>query len=287
VGQVTACVRHKVALVSNCPHCAKSNIRNRASTVVPGYCTACGGFLGDAAAPPATPEALWVARRVGQMLAGPALIRPDDVVPLLKAVIERMAAGKVPAFAKMLGLSRAGVWYWVRKGVLPTLDAWLNICLHGGIALDRLFSGAIQDWALPVEPPQLPIPVLASSRKGLKPHELDWESIRLQLRDILNEPAPISLGQACSRLGIEYKQAYQRANTEARAIVDRFLRHRSAVRQARKEQFAGHMNALLRERLNAGFEGISARDVWPTLTGDLRLVRHTFQHIGSGAAAND
>ena len=85
---VTACLRHKVELVSECPHCGKSNVRNRSSTVVIGYCTSCGGFLGDAKATPATPQALWVARQVGQMLATRPRIANDDVAKLLEAIIE-------------------------------------------------------------------------------------------------------------------------------------------------------------------------------------------------------
>ncbi|EEF26922.1 conserved hypothetical protein, partial [Ricinus communis] len=146
---VTTCLQHKVELVSECPHCGKSNVRNRATTVVVGYCTSCGGFLGDAETKPATPEALWAARQVGQMLATPPRIAANGATKLLEAIVERMADGNVAAFAQKLNLSKSGVWNWVRKGGLPTLPAWLAISLHGGIGLEKLFTGELDDWKLP------------------------------------------------------------------------------------------------------------------------------------------
>ena len=230
----TVCLRHKVELVSECPHCCKSNVRNRASTVVVGYCTSCGGFLGDAKAAPATPQALWVARQVGQMLATPPRVASDGVAKLLAVIIERMAQGNVAAFAQKLGLSKSGVWHWVRKGGLPTLPAWLGIALHGGIGLERLFAGELSNWQLPTEPVQFSMPLSASPRKGIQSRELDWEAIRQQLRAMLLEETPLTLADACLRTGLDHKLLYLRANTEARAIVDRYQRHQAASRKAKE-----------------------------------------------------
>ncbi len=287
VAPVTVCVRHKVELVSACPHCEKRNVRNRASTVVPGYCTACGGYLGDAQAEPATPAALWSARQVGQMLSKNPTVAADGVSALLETVIERMAAGRVSSFARKLGLSKSGVWHWVRNGGLPTLPAWLAICLHGGIGLDKLFAGEVDDWVLPIEPVQLPIPLLESPRKGIKSRVLDWQGIRAQLREMLDEPQPITLGEACRRVGVDYKHLYLQANVEARAIADRFRRAQSSKRHDLETRMRERVGELLQERGEAGYEGVSAREVWQRLGPGLSSVRHSYRHIGTVVAAND
>jgi hypothetical protein len=284
---VTACLRHKVELVSECPHCGKSNVRNRASTVVVGYCTCCGGFLGDAKTAPATPQALWVARQVGQMLATQPQVAIDGVAKLLAAIIERMAQGNVAAFAQKLGLSKSGVWHWVRKGGQPTLPAWLGIALHGGIGLERLFAGELSDWQLPTEPVQFSMPLSASPRKGIQSRELDWDGIRQQLRAMLLEETPVTLAEACQRTGLDHKLLYLRANAEARAIVDRYQRHQAASRKAKEVRLQAQVGELIRERFDAGFEGMSAREVWQNLDSQLKTVRHTYRRVAKAIAAND
>ncbi|WP_434514327.1 TniQ family protein [Dechloromonas sp. ARDL1] len=284
---VAACLRHKVELVSKCPHCGKSNVRNRASTVVIGYCTSCGGFLGNAKAAPATPQALWVARQVGLMLATLPRIASDGVATLLETIIERMAQGNVAAFAQQLGLSKSGVWHWVRKGGLPTLPAWLGIALHGRIGLERLFAGELSNWQLPTEPVQFSMSLSASPRKGIQSRKLIWEDLRQQLRAMLVEEAPISLADACLRTGLDHKLLYLRANTEARAIVDRYQRHQAASREAKEIRLQAQVGELIRERFDAGFEGMSAREVWQTLDSDLKTVRHTYRQVAKAIAAND
>jgi len=287
IAPVTACARHKVALVSECPHCGKSNVRNRSTTVVVGYCTACGGFLGDAHADPATPEAIWTSRQVGQMLAATPLISANGVTPLLEAVIERMANGNVAAFAKKLNLSKSGVWHWVRKGGSPTLTAWLAISLHGGIGLDKLFAGELADWTLPTEPIQIAIQLPASPRKGIQSRELDWDAIRQHLRLLLEEITPITLAEACQRTGVEHKLLYLRANVETRALVDRHKRHQAASRHEKEVRLKAQVAELIEERLDAGYEGISAREIRRHLDGDLKSVRHLYGHVAEAMAAND
>ncbi len=284
---VHACLRHRVVLRSECPHCGKSNVRNRASTVVVGYCTSCGGFLGDADAEAATPQALWSARQVGQMLATPPRIATDGVTKLLETIIEKMSDGNAAAFAQKLNLSKSGVWHWLRKGGLPTLPAWLSIALHGGISLEKLFAGELANWKLPTEPLQFAMQLSTSPRKGIQSRELNWETIRQQLREILAEETPITLVEACQRTGVEHKLLYLRANTEARAIADRHRRHQAALKEDKEARLQVQVGELIRERLYAGYEGISAREVWQQLDGNLKTIRHTYRQVAKAIAAND
>lgn len=281
IAPVDACLRHTVQLTSICPHCQRRNVRNRVAIAVPGYCTACGGFLGEEATEPAVPESLWAARQVGKMLAHRPQVGSEGVVPLLETVIERMAEGKIATFASRYGFSKSGVWYWLRKGGLPSIKAWLTMALHGGIGLDKLFSGEVDDWVMPQEPVQLSIALPESPRAGIQSRELDWGGIRASLRSMLALPMPISINEAGERVGVGRKHLYLRANAEARATADRHRRYRAGTKQQRDDQLRAKIGELLDERLAAGYEGISARDIWALLDAEAQSVSGIFNHISA------
>jgi predicted DNA-binding transcriptional regulator AlpA len=279
IAPVDACLRHKVKLISICPHCQRSNVRNRAAIVVPGYCTACGGFLGNSTPDPATPEALWIARQVGRMLEHRPQVGVDGLLPLLETVIEKMADGRISTFAKHYGFSKSGVWHWLRKGGLPSIKGWLTIALNGGIGLDKLFAGAVDDWVMPQASEQMVIPLPDSPRAGIRSRELDWEAIRASLQAMLALPAPISINEACERVGVGRKHIYLRANTEARAIAFRHSRYRTSVKLQREALLETQIGEILDRRLEAGYEGMSARDIWAQLDTEAQSVSGIFTHI--------
>lgn len=279
IAQINACLRHRVKLTSTCPHCKRSNVRNRSTIVVPGYCTSCGGFLGDAESEPALPESLWVARQVGLMLQEPPKVASTGLLPLLETIIERMADNRPGTFASMYGFSKSGISHWLNKGGIPSLSTWLTIVGHGAIGLDKLFAGEIEDWEPPLVPVQLPIELPASPRAGIKSRELDWDDIRAQLRAMLDEPEAVSVHQASERLGIDRKNLYLRATAEARALADRYLRHRSSLGKQRQARLHAQIAEVLNERQEAGYNGMSGRDIWHRLDTDAQAVSGTFHHI--------
>jgi hypothetical protein len=281
VGPVSACLRHKVQLVTTCPHCHRGNVRSRSAVVVPGYCTSCGGFLGDAETEPASPEALWVARQVGQVLQEPPKVASAGLVPLLETVIERMADGRPSIFASRYGFSKSGISHWLNKGGIPALKAWLTIALHGGIGVDKLFAGDVEGWEPPLVPVQMSIELPESPRAGIKSRELDWDDIRAQLRAMLDEPQPVSVNEASERVGVDRKNLYLQANAEARAIADRYLRHRAARGEQRQTRLQSQIGEVLDERLAAGYEGMSARDIWHRLDTEAQSVPSIFRHIAT------
>ncbi|NMF99684.1 TniQ family protein [Aromatoleum toluolicum] len=278
---VTACLRHKVELTSTCPHCQRSNVRNRSSIVVPGYCTSCGGFLGDAETGPASPEGLWMARQVGQMLQARPKIADTGLVPLLETIIERMADGRPSTFASRYGFSKSGISHWLNKGGIPTLSAWLTIALHGAIGLDQLFAGEVSDWVPPLEPVQMPIALPESPRAGIQSRALDWDAIRAQLREMLRAPQPVSVHEASERLGVDRKNLYLRANLEARALAERYQRHRAALGEQRQARLRTQIGQVLDERLAAGYAGMSARDIWNRIDTEAQSVSGIFRHISA------
>lgn len=273
---VMVCHRHQVGLISACPHCKEGNVRNRSAIVVPGYCTACGGFLGGEAPQTATRDDLWIAGQVGLMLQGKPCVAPEGVVDLLRVVIERMADSKVATFANRYGFSKSGVWHWVNSGGFPGIRAWLTIALHGGIGLDRLFAGDVENWVVSPLDPQVVIELPKAYRAGIRSRELDWLGIQAQLRAMLRLPTPISINEACKRVGVGRKHLYLRANVEARAITDRHSRYRARVRKQREDAFVARISEVLDTKVAVGFAGLSARDIWERLDEDARSVENVF-----------
>ena len=86
---------------------------------------------------------------------------------------------------------------------------------------------------------------------------------------------------------VEYKQLYQRANQEARAIADRYRRHQAGIRNAREERLREQVSELLQERLEEGYQGLNARDVLPKVDAELKAVRNIYGLISQVVAAND
>ena len=288
VAAVTACHTHKVALSNQCPHCQRTNIRSRASLVVPGYCTACGGFLGSGLTEPATPESMWVSRQVGQMLSRPPLAACSEArTSTLEAVIQRMAAGRISNFSQLMHLSKSSVSHWLTRGGLPTLRSWLCISLNGGIGLEKLMNGDLANWVLPVEPPQMTLGLPASPRKGIGSRTHDWDEIRRKMRDFLQLEEPLPLTMVCKSLDLDVKLVRLRACEEARSITALYKQHVRLKKDAEKENLRRHLEATLSARLAAGYDGMSARDVLATLRRtEMANVRHLFSSIRDVKAAN-
>lgn len=281
VAPVTACHVHKVELVHRCPHCQRTNVRNRSTVIVPGYCTACGGFLGQAVAAPATPEAMWVSRQIGLMLASPP--HPEDspsVANLMEQIADRLAGGTLSRFARHLGLSKSAVWNWLHGGGLPTIQAWLSISLKGGISLDRLLRGNLEGWTPPATPPQLSLDLPPAGRKGVSSRIHNWPEITAELQRVLKEEFPVSLAEVCRRMELDVKLVYLRANQEARAIAARHKEYKEKRGRLQEQSLKIRLQDAINKRLAAGYSGISARDVKDTLneTG-LGNVRNIFSLI--------
>ena len=95
------------------------------------------------------------------------------------------------------------------------------------------------------------------------------------------------MGEACRRIGIEEKHLYLQANQEARAIVDRYERHRASQRNVLHARLKEQVTNVMLNRRAEGYEGMSARDVLPHLTSDVRSARNVYGLIAEVVAANE
>lgn len=99
---------------------------------------------------------------------------------------------------------------------------------------------------------------------------------------MLEQPEAVSVHQASERLGVDRKNLYLRVNTEARAVADRYLRRHAALGEQRQARRHAQIEEVLDERLEAGFDGMSARDIWNRLDTEAQPVSSIFHHISAG-----
>lgn len=257
VGPVQVCYRHKSELADTCPHCGQRHVRHHGGIVVPGWCTRCGGFLGDGEAAAAGPQALWVARQVEDWIANQSISaqfpEAGTVLATLNTLILGLDGGKYCSFAKRLGVAKSVVHSWLRKGGLPSLEAYLAIAGHAGLSLDRVLRGDLAGWKPHRLAGQMGIGFdLIAGENREAPRQHDWAAIRHELEKFLKLPQPISVAEAGRRLGIDDRHLYLKANDLARALGERW-KHYLASRKAENRAVAkGHLREALPVIIEAG-----------------------------------
>ena len=230
VGCVTACPLHKTQLVHVCPDCGRTDARNRFAYVVPGWCAHCGAFLdGVEHCVPATPEEIWKASQVGEVLEAQAALRTlptrESLHECLHELVARLDHGKSAVFARRIGLSKGTVHHWLRDGGVPALPAHLRVASQTGLPLAKLLAGELADWSpAAAGTHQLSILFPRQGQRTVR-RELDWDEVRVELTAMERLQAPVSVAEAARRLDINVRLIYQNANKEARVLAERWRQY--------------------------------------------------------------
>ncbi len=228
INEVNACPNHKTKFQHVCPGCGRPNARHGSAYVTPGWCAHCGAFLGNSKeSMAASPEELWRAIQVGQMLACQGNHQPHvelgKAMEAVTEIIERMNSGKYAHFAKRIGLNKSAIHNWLKGSGTPTLNAYLRIAGTAGIQLPRLLRGNLTDWEPPTKTEVYQLPLSFPRQTKSKCHNnLDWNAIRAELVSLSKLPTPISLQEAARHLDLDTRLLYLNANLEARAIGARW-----------------------------------------------------------------
>lgn len=268
VAEVNVCHQHRSPLVDVCPDCGRTGTRHKATYVVPGWCTHCGAFMGRRAGDDetsVTPEALWVARHVGLLLASHGMLgKPairTDMQEAIKTLVTRLDGGKATLFARRVGLSKTTVHHWLKDGGVPTLGNALCIAANVGLSLSKLLLGDLEGWEPPTVVNQLALGLgLDGQGKRDTPRELDWGHIKAELTRFASLPTPISVAEAARRLDVDDRHLYLRANTEARKLGERWKQRQTAQREGARARARPHLEQACRAILAEG-RAISLREV--------------------------
>lgn len=277
LSDVKVCHRHQTPLINICPDCGRKDPRHKASYVIPGWCSCCGGFLGRHAQeqvhPAVTPEAMWVSRQAEQLVAAQQHVSVTPSKPSLAAAIQtiitHMDAGKSAAFARRIGLSKATIHHWLRDGGTPTLGASLQMAAHAGLTVSDLLSGALADWTPPISNSQLVLDLRVElTGKRATPRALDWDVIKTELHSFMSLPVPISVAEAGRQLNIDDRHLYLRANQEARALGERWKRYLSMQKGRALAEVRPHLVAACSDITMDG-KSVSLREVEARVPADV------------------
>lgn len=242
LSEVTCCTVHRTPLSCSCPSCGKSNVRHAAAVVVPGWCTHCGGFLGDTKksenSEEVQPASLWKARQIGELLASqdnlPVRPNRNQFIDAITQIVGEAHGGLVAPFTRRIGIAKNTVHHWLKGGGTPSLEISLKIAAHYGASLKHLLTGELSQWQPPVLDEQLAFELSSpnpTSRNA--PRMIDWASIDEKLAEFLALPTPISVLEAARRLDMEARQLYLRSNKRTRQIGERWKNYLKRKQEAK------------------------------------------------------
>lgn len=227
---VDVCPSHGMQLTDVCQECERNDSRNSMSYVIPGWCTSCGAFLGDAR-PVVSPDAagIWKASQIGAMLAAQSILNTpvcrDPMITGIRCLVAMLDDGKSAVFARRLGLNKSTVHYWLIQHGTPGIAAHLRIASQTGVPLANLLLGDVQA----VQDPCVSAPSLSAlfpgGKKRAAGHTRDWGRIKEQLEQLNGSAAPISVTEAARRLNLSARSLYLHTNESARAIGARWKEH--------------------------------------------------------------
>jgi hypothetical protein len=246
VGTVPACSKHNIRLVHACPDCGRTNIRQKSSFVVPGWCTSCDAFLGNAkAVETASPGEIWIASQVAEMLTthGSLVTKPtrEGLFRCLHQLIDYLDKGRSTHFCERVGLARGTASRWFQHNEVPTLPAALRIASMTGLALPKLLSGD-SAGARQISGEITELELQSPRFNKLAARQIrDWDYIRAQLVAFTQSSEVASVAEAARKLNINARDLYKNAGELTRALGKRSL----DLRKSRGDQSRRDTDALI------------------------------------------
>jgi hypothetical protein len=257
VALVRVCPRHRHTLQTTCPDpVCGVGAPMLAPNIRVGYCSRCQGWLGRP--PDASPDRaatasevereerawrLWVARAIGEMLAGAPTLSAWPLRWSLGATIERYAraAGGVTALAREAQLPISTIVRWRRAEMAPTLRQLLRACYRLGASPFAFLTGG--------EPVPAPRSGHASVRSvGLSSRRarrtFDVAGVRSALEAALTREAPMSLRAIGICVGYSSQYLRQYAPDLCDAIVERYRDARAAHKAERLRESVAEIHRV-------------------------------------------
>lgn len=254
IGANKMCVKHGIPLMNKCGHCDRSNIRNNANFVVPGWCTACDHFLGcpEHVGPRQLTSdidnlSLEQSKMIGELLAvssGYSLLSFHADLDSMHAAIEKLTedldGGICSHFAKRIGLRKSTIHYWKTERGPLTFEAMARISMHCNVSLPQLVQGNLSKWQMPSKLRQLGLSLTYPEKIGHRTaRQHDWTAIRGLLNVELESPVVRSLADIARELDIDDRHLYIQVTNEARMIGERYVQHlHQLARQNELERLA-------------------------------------------------
>ena len=247
IGAVKVCPLHQQDLITECPHCQRSN-RLLDWESQPGYCSRCRKWLGSlhntvsSMSPIELRMVLWIATTVKDLLAvAPTLQSFCDkrrVAQALKFYVDRLAEGNVAEFARRLRVPKNTFWLWCNGSNLPTLESLLKICYCLNTPIANFLFKDLKE----LNQEEMILPLLAENRSRASAKVFD-DTFLLNLQQKLQESLdsevipPLSMEQTAKQLGCHRRTICRHFPELCRKISDKYnsyqkTRFAEAIEQA-------------------------------------------------------
>lgn len=237
--EVKLCVRHNRALQEVCPHCG------RHQPFIPkhyyiDHCSQCGGWLGHSEGLHATTAEFtanrfdrFAAEAIAEIIQEGANATTYATYPRLQQRLNEYAkllANGVAEFERTVGFRKSVINQWISSDTRPKPLQLLTLCYRLGTTPVRLLRDDVPT----------PAPLIQQSfsvhsgrpRNKLTANDRKW--LLAELQSIIDSPdEPISLKDACTRLGYTNNFLKYWFSQECRAISDK----RKQYVSERKQEF--------------------------------------------------
>lgn len=242
INGVIVCPKHHRSLENSCPLCS-SRLPWLTWYSRPGYCSNCGGWLGNSENNSKPEEKdIYISETVGSFLAYVSQqsvpIPQAGFIQSLQNLISTTTQGNVAAFARCLSLPKTTMWELVQQRFPPSLPLLLQLCFQFRFPLLALLMGI--EEILPGDS----VPSKVQAKKRGSRDSFDYKKILQALEDILADPESVSLSmrEVARRLGYPAKTIASRFPEQCQQISRRYMEYRKQQGQIRK--------TLLRQRIN-------------------------------------
>lgn len=272
---VTACPRHRRRLLTACNHCGRELLPLE-SHHRPGFCSACGGWLGVRARKSLADDEIlsgeefewqsWVSAALGEMLAAAPHLPCEpsrEVIPASTAAcLRRMSpSGSVRAFCRALGVSEDAVGNWSHGQSRVDLPTLLRVCSKTGVSPLAFLTGnlAATEGESRVKCKVYRVSVGTGVRRWRR---MELEEVEKALTDSLKEDPPPSMIGMSRRLARPTSALRYRFPALCAAIVARYAGHVKAELETRREKVRRTLELALEEEDCPSMETVARRNGW-------------------------
>jgi TniQ len=234
IKSITVCPEHSQQLERRCPHCSASlpwlTWHSR-----PGYCSACGKWLGKAGGQSQVAEKeRYVAETVGDFLAYmpqlPLTIPREGFIQSLRNLIATITDANMTAFARSIGRPKASLWELVHGYFPPSLAFLLQLCYQFRLSLLQFLLGIGQ-----IVPDESPVSQEQARMRDVR-RPFDREKAQRALEDALadRQSAPLSMREVAQRIGLPVRTIETHFPVQCREVSRRYAEYRKPLGQLRK-----------------------------------------------------
>jgi len=277
---VTTCPYHRRILRQACPHCERQigPLDPRAKS---DRCSRCGQSLvpngidpiSDSRMPPSEELAWasWVASALGELLAtAPQMPCPPETGLLAQTIrlcVDKVCAGNVSAFARLMHVGRGAVWKWQRGKTTPGLAVLLILAYRLEITLRDLLLGCLTPASTRgfVRDAPVELNVRSQPQRARHGRRMNRAKVSRILHKALNETPPPSVYQVLRRLTYSSPTVYRHFPELCRQIARHYADYRVTRAAARKVQ-AGEEVRRVASALQAKGINLTRRNLRPLLT---------------------